>query len=132
MYNKTELKSYEKLLLVGILKEDEIKELTSKEAILRRFRNDMEKASTDDEVLGLYDYEVDQEKLRLAMIDEIEKRSYNEGHDNGYKSGHDSGYSQGLEKGRLEIAKNLLKTGMDIEKISEVTSLSIEEIKSIK
>ncbi len=95
----------------------------------------MEKASTDDEVLGLYDYEVDQEKLRLAMIDEIEKRSYNEGHDNGYKSGHDSGYNQGLSQGINQLkqaAKNLLKEGMDIKKVSEITSLSIDEIKSIK
>ena len=92
----------------------------------------MEKASTDDEVLGLYDYEVDQEKLRLAMIDEIEKRSYNEGIEKGMEKGLTQGITKGREQEKLEIAKNLLKEGMNIEKVSEITSLSIEEIKSIK
>ena len=36
-----------------------------------------------------------------------------------------------LEK-QIEIAKNMLKKGMDIKLISELTNLSIEEIKKIK
>ena len=44
--------------------------------------------------------------------------------------------AEGIEVGRkeekIEIAKNMLKEGMDIKIISKLTNLSIEEIKKIK
>lgn len=41
------------------------------------------------------------------------------------------GLEQGLEKGKKETAKNLLNKGLDIEFVSEVTGLSIDEIKML-
>ena len=38
---------------------------------------------------------------------------------------------KGLEKGKKETAKNLLDKGLDIEFVSEVTGLSINEIKML-
>ena len=43
----------------------------------------------------------------------------------------DSGYNEGQEDAKLEIAKNMLKSKMDIKVISEVTGMSIEEIQNI-
>lgn len=39
---------------------------------------------------------------------------------------------EGEKQKQIEIAKNMLKKGMDLDLISELTNLSIEEIKRIK
>jgi predicted transposase/invertase (TIGR01784 family) len=40
-------------------------------------------------------------------------------------------FAKGIEKGKIEIAINMLKEGLDINKISKFTGLSIEKIKNI-
>ncbi|MEW6609954.1 MAG: Rpn family recombination-promoting nuclease/putative transposase, partial [bacterium] len=41
------------------------------------------------------------------------------------------GIQQGIQQGKIEVAKSLLKSGEKVEKISQVTGLTIEEIKGI-
>ncbi|WP_338618094.1 Rpn family recombination-promoting nuclease/putative transposase [Turicibacter faecis] len=38
---------------------------------------------------------------------------------------------EGIEQGKLEVAKKLLSTGMDIECVSEVTGISINNVKNL-
>ena len=40
-------------------------------------------------------------------------------------------YKEGLEKGKAEVAKNLLEMGLNVEQISKATGLSAEEIKRL-
>ena len=42
------------------------------------------------------------------------------------------GLSEGISQSKIEIAKNLLKKGMDISDISDVTGLSKEEIQKLQ
>lgn len=42
------------------------------------------------------------------------------------------GLKKGRAEGRAEVAKAMLKNKMDIEQISELTGLSIEEIKQLQ
>ena len=46
--------------------------------------------------------------------------------------GKDEGYDLGKEEEKLKIAKKLLQTDMPLEKISDITGLSIEDIKQLK
>ena len=41
------------------------------------------------------------------------------------------GYEKGVQSGKLEIARKLLSSGSDIKTVSEITDLSISEIKSL-
>ena len=41
------------------------------------------------------------------------------------------GYEKGVQSGKLEIARKLLSSGSDIKTVSEITDLSIYEIKSL-
>lgn len=41
-------------------------------------------------------------------------------------------YERGIEQGKLETARNLLQKGFELELISEITGLSIREIKRTK
>ncbi len=43
----------------------------------------------------------------------------------------DQKFDEGHAKGKIEVAKNLLAKGMEIETIARVTELSIPEIKNL-
>ena len=53
----------------------------------------------------------------------------------GYNSGKRDGFEQGIEQGtikeKIEIAKSMLKDGLDKETISKYTKLSVEELKQL-
>ena len=44
----------------------------------------------------------------------------------------DGGYDKGLKQGKIEIAKRLLKLGLEDSKIIEATELTQDEIEKIK
>ena len=50
----------------------------------------------------------------------------------GYSAGLSDGISQGAQQKAIETAKNMLTFGDSIEKISQVTGLSIDYIKTLK
>jgi len=49
-----------------------------------------------------------------------------------YQKKEKKGEKRGETKAKIEIAKNLLNAGIDIETISKTTGLSIEEIHKLK
>ena len=67
-------------------------------------------------------------KIQNSLLSEAKE----EGISQGYTSGINDGISKGENKKSIEIAKNMLKKNMSIEDISEITGLSINEIKSLK
>lgn len=48
------------------------------------------------------------------------------------KLGREEGLKQGYKEKSIEIAKNMLLKDMDIKMISEITGLTMEEIKGLK
>lgn len=54
-----------------------------------------------------------------------------DGKKEGLKQGIEQGIEQGIRKEKLKVAKELLKTGMAVEKIVEITELSKEEVEKI-
>ena len=46
--------------------------------------------------------------------------------------GRAEGKTEGINERNFEIAKNMLSKAMEVELISEITGLSIEEIKNLK
>ena len=59
------------------------------------------------------------------------KEGYSAGLSDGISQGIQQGISQGAQQKAIETAKNMLTFGDSIEKISQVTGLSEEEIKSL-
>ena len=78
--------------------------------------NKIEELLMDPNFAGAYDVEerraFDMEDMRLT--------------------GKDEGIAEGKKKQQLEIAKKMINKGMDLSTISELTGLSIEEIKELK
>jgi len=112
---------------IYFIKNAENLELIPKEFKNQEFKEAFEIAKQtawNKEELEVYDY------IALKEADEI----------NALRTAERKGLQKGLEKGReegkkekaMEIAKNLLNLGLDIESISKTTDLSVEEIKNIK
>jgi len=88
----------------------------------------VEDFSEDDEILGAYDAEWHkQETERVVRLAELE-----EAQEIGLKRGMEKGIEQGSLNKSYEIAQNMLKENTDIEFISKVTGLNIDQIKNLE
>ena len=70
-------------------------------------------------------------KLRKEMREEIRKEMREEGRAEGRAEGVAEGRVQGAKNTQKEIARKMLNKGMDINSISELSGLTIEEINGI-
>jgi predicted transposase/invertase (TIGR01784 family) len=123
----TESVDKELLTLLKVMKVKTTSELetTSKgNNILESVCKSMIEYSKDDAIVGLYDKE------------EQERKFINTARNEGIKIGTESGIKQGKQVGKVEerndIIINMLKEAVDINIISKVTGLSIEEIKKLE
>ena len=62
----------------------------------------------------------------------LRDQGYRDGLSQGKAEGKAEGISEGISQGKIEIAKNMLAKNMEIELISEITSLTEDEINSLK
>ena len=118
-YNE-EGNSLETLLQLFIVEDEELLDKLRRKEDMEKAVNELERLSSDSRIIGLYDAEKVARKtlntqLKSAKLDGIEQ-----------------GKIEGEKNKQLEIAKNLLKTSLTIEEISETTGLSAEEILKLK
>ena len=55
-----------------------------------------------------------------------------DGYSEGKNDGYDEGKNDGTNEAKIEVAKNLLNEGFDIELVARNTGLSIDKIKKLK
>ena len=60
-----------------------------------------------------------------------EEKGLKRGIQQGIQQGIQEGLTEGERKAKLEIAKSSLKNGLSVEIVSQITGLSLEEIKSL-
>ena len=70
----------------------------------------------------------DEAERRLAFLREKAIRDER----NNLEGSRKEGKKEGIRESKIEIAKKMLKKGMNIKLISELTNLTIEEIERIK
>ena len=87
---------------------------------MKEYIEDSKNASEQDEVIGMYDKELNDEMLKKAEIRENREEAFNEGLEEG-----------ALEKAR-ETALNFIKENIDLTIISKCTGLSLEELNVLK
>ena len=109
-YNE-EGNSLETLLQLFIVEDEELLDKLRRKEDMEKAVNELERLSSDKRIIGLYDAEKVARKtlntqLKSAKLDGIEERN-------------------------IEIAKNMKNENMDIELISKITGLSIEEINNL-
>jgi len=96
-----------------------------------RFKQGLKKGRTEGIEEGL---EKGIEKGRAEGLEKGIEKGRAEGIEKGIEKGRTEGIEEGIEKGRAEerfiIARSLLKVGVSLDKITEATGLSEDEIKS--
>ena len=118
-YNKEKLSELEKLMLVfNLTNKNELNDIIGENKIMEEYKKEALDASHSEEVIGLYDKELEDEFLKRATYQE------------GIEKGIEKCIEQGKNKKSIEIAKIMLDKNMDISLISEITKLSKEEIKN--
>ena len=108
-YNKEELNELEEMLMLFIVKSfDELRGDIYMEPYMQEAMQELERISQDEKIIGLYDAEKVDKKIRNTQIK--------------------SARMEGIE----EVARNLLKIGIPINQISEATSLPTSKIEKYK
>ena len=116
--NVDELSELERFISILVERSIELsKKLGKGNKIMENYINEAAIASGDEILLEAYDKE--------WALKDLGRRD-------GYKEGLDEGISLGIEKNKIEIVKNMLDKNLDINLITEITGLSIEEITKIK
>lgn len=107
-------------LLITSNSEEEFKrvlgEIDMEKEIKEELVDKVKQYSEDNEVVALYSAYTKEELERNTLIEDAEKK----------------GLSRGMKQRNIEIAKKMLKKGMIISDIEEITDLSKEEIEELK
>lgn len=136
-YNNNKLNKFEKELLLMTLDDEEELTKTSKGCKeMEKVAEKISRVSREEELQGIYDVE-EQEKfirdrIRAHAATEGFEQGIEKGVEQGIKQGIKQGIEQGIERGRrtkqIEIAKNLLASGVSIDIIEKSTGLKHDEI----
>lgn len=141
-YNKgiSELTRFERFCLILKAEEKEYaKKVAGDDEVMMSIVDEIAKMSVDNTMIGLYDAEIEEEKIRKtrlkgARLEGLEQ-GIKEGTEKGIKEGIEKGIKEGIEQGK-ELANyntimNLSEKNMSIEEISEIVNISPEKIKKI-
>ena len=111
------------LVIMMAEKNEELEKLIQDNMELRKVGEKIVEISNDERLQGWYDEEEHQRKIRNSQMESAIKKSWNKGKADELK--------EGIKEGKKEIAKNLLKEGVDIKIISSSTGLSINDINKL-
>ncbi len=132
--NKDELVG--KLVIMVEERYEELEKLIEKYIELRPVGKKMVEISRDEELQGIYDAEEHARKVRNSIMATELKKNFFEGLNKGKEQGIQQGREEGIKEGRKEginsTASKMLKKDMEVDLISELTGLSIDEIIKLK
>ena len=119
-YSKNEKKIKENELLVMLdLNEGELKEMPKSDKISKKYIESGTIVNNDPFFQEYMSYEEDQRKMQNSLIREAED------------TGYEKGIKLGEEKGKIDIAKNLIQSGMSLEEVSKHTKIDISKLKKM-
>ena len=124
-------KGEEALIMLDMNKE-ELEELSEKSEIVNNFKEEVIKANNDEFVVDWISREEEQKQYEEVMYEKGIIQGKQLGLEEGLTQGKELGISEGSKQTNLENAKKMLELKMDLEAISKVTGLTMEEIESLK
>ena len=92
--------------------------------IIERAYSELERFSWNEDDMRIYDQAEKYEGIRQSTLEQK--------FDEGLEKGLQQGKTEGEKTASLIIARNLLKRGMELHEVAQITFLSIEELVSIK
>ena len=119
--NKEEIKKNQYMIMLDLDKKE--LENMPKDKIVDKYITNVTIVNDDPEFQKYMSEEEDKKKIQNSLLSEAKEE--------GISQGISQGYTSGINDGIKQTAKNMLKRNMSIEDISEITDLSIEEIKKL-
>ena len=115
--------------------EGDLEALIGQDPVIERAYQEVNRYAWSEEELHTYEQEEKRERDHQASLDSAHHKGWEkgkeEGREEGLTKGREEGLTKGREEGRKEIAVNLLKLGVPVEKVMEATGLSEKEIKKL-
>ena len=122
-YSKNEEEIEKKKYMIMLNLEKKELETMPKDKIVDKYITNVVVVNNDPEFMSYMSEEEDKKKIQNSLLSEAKEE--------GISQGYTTGINDGISQEKVSIAKNMLKKNMSIEDISEITGLSIEEIKKI-
>ena len=88
----------------------------------------IKEASLDINTIGLYDADLEREKIENG----IRNISFKAGEQHGFNRGIERGIEQGSMQKQTTIISAMLNNGFSQEEISKITNIPIKEVKTVK
>ena len=118
-YNKNELNNIEKIGKLFLSEKiSEVERIMGEDA--NKILEKIMELSSDERIVGLYD----KEDLERQIKEGIEEAAF----EKGIKQGKD----EGIKESKKDIVINMLKENIDINLISKITGLNMEQINNIR
>ncbi len=114
----TKAKQYKHVLMLG-LGGKELKKLCEGERHMEKFKDNVNKLNKDEKMRFLFSAEEDAIRTHNTLMEESKEAGIEQGHIEGEKAK------------AIEIAKNMLKEGLDVSIITKTTGLTKERIQSL-
>ena len=102
---------------------EELKKL-KKDKVVLDYMDKIERLNQNPMFINWITKEKDEEMIKNTQLRRAKE--------DGISQGITQGIHQGMDAGKKEVAKSMLEDGMDVEKISKLTGLSIDMILQIK
>ena len=119
--NEEEIEKKKYMIMLDLGKKE--LETMPKDKIVDKYITNVVVVNNDPEFMSYMSEEEDKKKIQNSLLSEAKEE--------GISQGYTTGINDGISQEKVSIAKNMLKKNMSIEDISEITGLSIEEIKKI-
>ena len=139
-YNGARLSKLEKaLLILRVDKVSDLEKLGEGDEDLMEAVGRIREASLDINTIGLYDADLEREKIengiRNVSFKAGEQHGFNRGVEQGIEQGLERGIECGIEQGSMQkqtaIISAMLNNGFSQEEISKITNIPIKEVKAI-
>ena len=88
----------------------------------------IKEASIDINTIGLYDADLERERIENG----IRSISFKAGLERGLEQGLERGLEQGSTKERISIISTMLNNGISQEEVTKMTGIPIKEVKAIR
>jgi predicted transposase/invertase (TIGR01784 family) len=112
--------------------EKDISKIVGQDDIIERAYEELNRFGWNDAELLTYDQTEKYEHCYNASMGQKFDEGKAEGIVEGIAKGKAEGIAEGEVKAKLELAKNMLLCGMNIEEVSRITGFSIEKLKSLQ
>ena len=130
--NKKKFTQGEETIIMLDLDKQELEELSEKSEIVNSYKKEAFKANEDKFVVDWISKEEEQKQYEEVMYEKGLTQGKQQGIIEGKQQGLIEGKQQGLSEKNKEIAKKMLDLKMDLNVISKITNLTIEEIESLR